>query len=122
MKTKYIVGIIIILAFIIFGALSFKKSLTPYVSFKEARSSTTPVQVMGKVDYSQAKYQPDSLQLFFPLIDPQGERINVVYEGTKPANFEQATSVVIRGKYEGEFFVADLLLVKCPSKYQGSKK
>jgi cytochrome c-type biogenesis protein CcmE len=37
----------------------------------------------------------------------------------KPGNFEQATSVVLKGKTEGDRFVADQMLVKCPSKYQG---
>jgi cytochrome c-type biogenesis protein CcmE len=121
-KTKYIVGIAIIVAFIIFGALSFKKSLTPYVSFKEAKSTTTPVQIIGEVVFPEAKYDPDSLVLSFPLVDPKGERLKVFYKGTKPSNFEQAPSVVVRGKYENGVFVADQLLVKCPSKYQGEKK
>jgi cytochrome c-type biogenesis protein CcmE len=44
----------------------------------------------------------------------------VVYDGAKPANFEQADQVVVIGRYENGLFVADQLLVKCPSKYQGS--
>ncbi|HKY61724.1 MAG TPA: cytochrome c maturation protein CcmE, partial [Gemmatimonadota bacterium] len=50
--------------------------------------------------------------------DDHGETLPVVYHGVKPANFEQATSVVAIGTYKGDQFVADQLLVKCPSKYQ----
>jgi cytochrome c-type biogenesis protein CcmE len=39
-----------------------------------------------------------------------------------PGNFEQATQVVVRGKQSSEGFIADKLLVKCPSKYQGLNK
>jgi cytochrome c-type biogenesis protein CcmE len=39
---------------------------------------------------------------------------------TKPSNFEQAVSIVAIGHYDASrgVFLADDLLVKCPSKYQ----
>jgi len=120
MKTKYLIGIAIIVIFVVFGALSFRETLTPYVSFKEARESGATVQVIGEIVFSQAKYDVDTHQLQFPIIAENQERMMVVYNGTKPANFEQADQVVIIGRYENEIFVADQLLVKCPSKYQGS--
>jgi cytochrome c-type biogenesis protein CcmE len=47
--------------------------------------------------------------------------MRVRYHGLKPANFEEAISIVAIGRYDGseKVFVADKLLVKCPSKYQG---
>ena len=45
--------------------------------------------------------------------------MDVVYYGVVPGNFDQATSVLVRGKPEADGFVAEQLLVKCPSKYQG---
>ncbi|MGH9361973.1 MAG: cytochrome c maturation protein CcmE, partial [Thermoanaerobaculia bacterium] len=41
----------------------------------------------------------------------------------KPANFEDAISIVAIGRYDqaGGEFAADQLLVKCPSKYQGAE-
>jgi cytochrome c-type biogenesis protein CcmE len=44
----------------------------------------------------------------------------VEYSGTKPGNFEQADKVVLIGRYQNGIFSADQLLVKCPSKYQGT--
>jgi cytochrome c-type biogenesis protein CcmE len=120
MKTKYLIGIPIILIFVIFGALSFRKTLTPYVSFEEAKNSGTTVQVIGEVVFSQVKYDIDTHQLRFPVMNENREKMMVVYNGTKPANFEQVSRVVVIGRYENEVFVADQLLVKCPSKYQGS--
>ncbi len=120
MKTKYLIGIPIIVIFVIFGALSFRKTLTPYVSFEEAKESGATVQVIGEVVFPQVKYDIDAHQLQFPIIDENQEKMVVVYSGTKPANFEQADRVVLIGRYEDGIFLADQLLVKCPSKYEGS--
>jgi cytochrome c-type biogenesis protein CcmE len=128
MKTKYLIGIIIIVVFVIFGALSFRKTLTPYVSFAEARKTGNThtggrpptVQVIGEIVFPEVKYDVDAHQLQFPILDENQDKMMVVYSGTKPANFEQANKVVVIGKYENGVFVADQLLVKCPSKYQGS--
>ena len=120
MKPKYIIGILIIVVFIIFGAMSFKKTLTPYVSFEEAKRTGDNVQVIGQVAFSEVKYDLDAHQLRFPILDETGQKMIVTYGGTKPANFEQAEEVVVIGRYENGAFNADQLLVKCPSKYQGS--
>jgi cytochrome c-type biogenesis protein CcmE len=47
----------------------------------------------------------------------------VRYEGLKPANFEEAISIVAIGWYDeaGDELAANKLLVKCPSKYQGAE-
>ena len=119
MKTKYLIGISVIIIFVIFGALSFRKTLTPYVSFEEAQNSGATVQVIGEVVFSEVKYDIDTHQLQFPLMNENKEKMMVVYGGTKPANFEQADRVVVIGRYENGAFNADQLLVKCPSKYQG---
>jgi cytochrome c-type biogenesis protein CcmE len=120
MKPKYAIGIIIIVVFIVFGAFSFKRTLTPYVSFEDARKSKEVVQVIGKIAFSEARYDLDAHQLQFPITDENQNKMMVVYSGTKPANFDQADQVVVIGKYQNGAFAADQLLVKCPSKYQGS--
>ena len=121
MKTKYIIGITVIVVFVIFGAVSFKRTLTPYVSFAEARKSGAVVQVIGETVFPEVKYDINTHQLQFPIIDEKKDKMTGVYSGTKPANFEQARQVVVIGKFENGVFVADQLLVKCPSKYQGKQ-
>ena len=120
MKTRYLIGIPIIVIFVIFGALSFRKTLTPYVSFEEAKESGATVQVIGEVVFSQVNYDTESHRLFFPIVDERGSSMPVEYGGTKPGNFDQADQVVVIGRYQDGVFLADQLLVKCPSKYQGS--
>jgi cytochrome c-type biogenesis protein CcmE len=121
MNLKVLIGIIIILVFVIFGALSFRKSLTPYVSFSEAKRTDATVQIIGKVVQGESLYDTTTYLFHFTLKSAEGEIMNITFDGTKPANFEQATDVVAIGKYREGKFIANQVLVKCPSKYQGSE-
>jgi len=117
MKVKYIIGIIIIIAFGAFAITSFKSSITPYVSIQEAIESGGAVQVKGqRVDAGM--FDVDQNVFKFTLKDEKGNQIEVIYDGAKPGNFEQATEVVCQGEYKEGKFHAKNILVKCPSKYQ----
>jgi len=50
MKAKYIIGIVIIAVFIVWGATAFMETTLQYVSLQEAKTATRTVQVMGKID------------------------------------------------------------------------
>jgi cytochrome c-type biogenesis protein CcmE len=45
----------------------------------------------------------------------------VAFKSAAPANFEMAIEVTAIGKFDGRIFRADNLLVKCPTKYQGTE-
>jgi len=53
--------------------------------------------------------------------DETGTVRKVRYNNPKPANFEEAEKVVVQGKSQNEVFVADNILVKCPSKYNDAQ-
>lgn len=119
----YILGGVLILAFAGFALASFQDALTPYVPFETARASTGVVQVAGGLVQGSSSYDDASHSLLFELLDEaSGDTLPVRYEGLKPANFEDAVSIVAIGSYSAEAgtFEADKLLVKCPSKYQGA--
>jgi len=119
MKPKLILGLLLVVASIAFGVTAFRNSLTPYISFAEARRTGASSQVNGTLaDPASVRYDVDKSELAFTLKDDHGAVMPVVYKGVKPANFEQATSVVAIGTYKDGRFAADQLLVKCPSKYQ----
>jgi len=101
-----------------YGVTSFKKSVTPYISFAEARQSTGLVQVNGVLADKNYVLKKDEQYLEFKLRDSRGEVMPVAYRGVIPGNFDQATSIVALGRYQGDHFEAEQLLVKCPSKYQ----
>jgi cytochrome c-type biogenesis protein CcmE len=102
----------------VIGVTSFKKSVTPYITFAEARQSSGMVQVNGVLADKNYVARQEEQYLEFKLRDDQDHVMNVVYRGVIPGNFDQATSIVAIGRYKGDHFEAEQLLVKCPSKYQ----
>lgn len=115
----YTVGGVLIVAFLAYGATSFKSNLTPYVSFEEAQKAARKVQVAGGLVPDSTTYLEAEQMLEFGIVDDDGDTMTVHYEGVKPGNFEEATQIVAIGTYSGGTFHAEQLLVKCPSKYQG---
>lgn len=123
-KPLYLAGALLLLAFAGFTLSSFTQSMTPYVSYQEARTGNRMVQVAGALAKGTTAYAAEQESLLFTLQDPESrETLRVRYKGLKPANFEEAISIVAIGRYDdqAEELVADKLLVKCPSKYQGAE-
>ena len=127
MKSKkgyYFLGVVLLLAFAGFSASAFKETLTPYVPYETARKGDRVVQVAGALDKGSSSYVAAEESLYFTLQEPETkETLRVRYKGLKPANFEDAISIVAIGRYDqaAQEFEADKLLVKCPSKYQGAE-
>lgn len=123
-KMSYALGVALLVAFAGFSAQSFNEALTPYVSYEQARGAgDRTVQVAGALGAGSSRYDDVAQALHFTIVEEgSGETLPVRYEGLKPANFEEAVSIVAIGRYVdagGGEFHADKLLVKCPSKYQG---
>ncbi|RPH53679.1 cytochrome c maturation protein CcmE [bacterium] len=120
----YALGGVLLLAFAGFSFSSFKETLTPYVSYEQAREGDRMVQVAGALEKGSASYEGEEESLYFTLQDPATqETLRVRYKGLRPANFEEAISIVAIGRFDEstEQFEANKLLVKCPSKYQGAE-
>lgn len=122
MKKAYWAGAALILAFLVLGLTTFSSTMTPYVTFAEAEKSVRVVQVMGGLEQGSSRYDTVSKTLHFNLVDLETKKVlPVAYRDVKPANFEEAVSIVAIGKYQKDGFHAEKLLVKCPSKYQGEE-
>jgi cytochrome c-type biogenesis protein CcmE len=120
----YLAGGALIVAFIFFSVMSFSDTLTPYVTFEQARSMGRTVQVAGGLVKGSSSYQDAEGALYFTLEEPETKAtLRVRYHGLRPANFEDAISIVAIGRYDDDAVEmrADKLLVKCPSKYQGAE-
>lgn len=118
-KPLHIAGIGIVLLAVIFGAFGFQSGFRSYTqSVDEAVASTRSVQLAGFLG-STGEYDAQG-RFTFMLQDEHGKLIKVVSDDPRPANFEQAISIVAIGRYDAgeQAFMADDLLVKCPSKYQ----
>ncbi len=121
MKIKLILGSVVILGAIVFGAMSFMDSKVEYGNFQLAVSSGKKVQVKGEWMKEQVtSFDANAGQFTFYMKDDKGEVMKVVLDGAKPNNFELATSIVAKGKYEKDYFHATEILTKCPSKYEGT--
>ncbi|SFM25517.1 cytochrome c maturation protein CcmE domain-containing protein [Pelosinus propionicus] len=121
MKKRHGIGIGIIALFLVFSAISFKSSLTPYVTFAQAKTMNGSVQVRGILISERVVMTDDKKAIMFKLQDEKGQEALIVYKGTKPDGIEEATSIVAIGKYQNDQFIAEKLLVKCPSKYQSAQ-
>ena len=118
MNFKIILAVALLAVAATVGVSSFKRTMTPYIGFREARTASGLVQVNGKLADKDYVLKPEEQFLRFKLRDEHGEVMPVEYRGVIPGNFDQAVSVVAIGRYQGDHFEAQQLLVKCPSKYQ----
>jgi len=121
MKVKIIIGAVVIVAFIIFGAYSFLQNNVEYTDFDHAKTTSKKVQVKGSwLQDQRAEYEVSTNQFVFYMIDDSKTPMKVIFDGAKPNNFELATSIVVKGRYQDGYFHATEILTKCPSKYEAS--
>ena len=98
--------------------LNFSEQVGGYMTFEEAEESGSDAHVVGKwVDNREIKYDADTNLLTFYMADEAGVIRKVEYANPKPANFEDAEKLVVQGHPTDDVFVAEHILVKCPSKY-----
>ena len=121
MKPKVIIAAVVVVAFIVLGALSFIENNVEYTDVSGAMRSHKKVQLKGQwIREKPSAFDAKSTQFTFFLVDDQGKECKVVLDGAAPNNFEMATSVVAKGRYNSEdgYFHATEVLTKCPSKYE----
>ena len=80
-----------------------------------AYTAKRTVQVMGKIDFDKVNYNAGDTRLEFAVFDPEAKdtvmakRYPVVYYGVVPGNFDQAKSVVLKGKTSRETLVGAIM-------------
>ena len=122
MKRKTIIGLVVMIGFASLLLLSFGDQVGGYMTFAEAEASGDRAHVVGQwAKPETARYDPASNLFTFHLEDEEKQVRLVHYQDPKPASFEDAEMIVIQGKLEGEVFMADHILMKCPSKYNDTR-
>jgi cytochrome c-type biogenesis protein CcmE len=120
MKRMHIILVIVMFVAIAVIIATIHDSST-YADFAKAkRSQGEPFQIIGKLDKSKEIKYDSTLKnqsLSFYLIDDKNKECKVVYYGNKPNDFIKLQEVVVTGKMEGDIFIANEMLLKCPSKY-----
>lgn len=130
MKTSHII-VIGIIAVAIGVIVSTAGNASQYVDFdvafkRASMGKTGKVHVVGTLKKSPdgeivgMLYNPslDPNYFVFTLIDQNNQEKQVVYYSPKPQDFDKSEQVVVIGAVRNNTFVADEILLKCPSKYQ----
>lgn len=127
-RNKFLVGGILIFAAIAFATLStFQSNTVYYLTLREFNAQRTQlvgqtVRINGPLDQSSIQIDQKTLVLKFNLKD--GDVVQpVVYRGVIPDTLNTGESVVAEGRVDSQnVFQASTILVKCPSKYEGTDK
>lgn len=123
MNKKKIFGFVLIIGFSSLLLLNFGSQVGGYMNFEQAESAGASAHVVGMwVEPETFRYNAADNIFSFRMKDDAGNVRTVHYANPKPANFEDAEQVVIEGKPGSEgVFVAENIIVKCPSKYNDQR-
>ncbi|KJS21910.1 MAG: hypothetical protein VR72_08330 [Clostridiaceae bacterium BRH_c20a] len=76
------------------------------------------IQMEGQINYDTVIYEPNKPLITFDITDEKNN-ITVIFKDVKPDNFDSGYPIIVEGRFlEDDRFLADKLLVKCPSKYE----
>ena len=100
-----------------------------YVTFEEAKElamdgDAKKIHVVGKLKKNPEgevigiETSQDKQSFSFMMIDNNMEEQKVYFLNTMPPDFLRSEQVVVVGSFHDGTFVADKILMKCPSKYQ----
>lgn len=119
MRKSAIIGLITI-AICVGFLISLNADTSSYSTFSEAAKDQREFHVMGYWEKAKGMYydaQKDANHFAFYMKDEKGLVNKVVYNGTKPQDFERSEKLVLIGKMKDNTFYASKILMKCPSKY-----
>jgi len=123
-KIKFIVGGVMIALAIVYLIYTGIQSTAAYFftvdelyARGEAIENRT-VRVAGKVDAETIEFDNRDLILAFDVVGENGERMHAVFNGPKPDQMREGADAILEGKYNGQYFETQSLLLKCPSRYE----
>ncbi len=128
MKKSHIL-IIVVIAVAIGIIMTTAGDASTYVTFDEAYSLATSgndnsIHVVGELKKDSSgevvgiNPGADRVSFSFVMLDDNQKEQLVMYKEPMPTDFTKSEKVVVIGKYSGDTFIAEKILLKCPSKYQ----
>jgi len=120
-------GIIAIAIVIIMTSIGDASSYESFTTAKEMKQNgeDNAIHVVGQLkkdstgEVTGLNVREDKVSFTFMLVDNEGVEQEVFYNEPVPADFSRSESVVVIGSYKNDdIFIADKILMKCPSKYQ----
>ena len=131
MKKSHIIGIMAI-AMAMGIILTTAGDASSYVTFEEAKrrgsdGDRSKIHVVGKLKKTESDEvmditpSKDQLSFTFVMLDENEAEQKVFHPNPIPQDFDRSEQVVVVGSYQKDLFIADKILLKCPSKYQGEE-
>ena len=128
MKKSSIIGMVVI-AIALAVIISTSGNASSYVTFDEAKTmavngKSSSIHVVGELKKNSAGQvlgltpSSDRLSVEFTLIDDNMKEQVVFLNQPMPSDLLKSEKVVVIGGYKNERFIADKVLLKCPSKYE----
>ncbi len=123
------IGVIVVAIGIIIATAG---DASTYVDFDQAyqlaeSGKTSSIHVVGSLKKDSngniigLEKSADRLSCSFILVDDKNKEQKVVYNEPVPADFGKSEKIVVIGEYHANQFIANKILLKCPSKYQEQK-
>jgi cytochrome c-type biogenesis protein CcmE len=124
--------IIVIIAVAVTIIITTSNDASTYVTFDQAyqmasNGSKASIHVVGDLKKDEQGHvvgiQPgeDRVSFSFIMVDENKNEQTVFYNQPMPQDFTRSEKVVVIGNYSGDQFIAEKILLKCPSKYQENK-
>jgi cytochrome c-type biogenesis protein CcmE len=128
MKLKYIIALVVV-AVAVTIIMSTAGDASSYVTFEDAHEMAESgdaknIHVVGTLkkdaqgEVVGVEPSEDKLSVSFVMVDENNREQQVFYNEPMPADLLRSEQVVVIGSYRNDYFVADQVLLKCPSKYQ----
>ncbi|HNB80941.1 MAG TPA: cytochrome c maturation protein CcmE [Chitinophagaceae bacterium] len=125
MKKSNLVALIVI-AVALAAIVSMVGDFSSYETFTSAEQKPgKEFQIIGKLDTTVNKMQYDPVadpnHFIFYAKDEAGKTSKVIFNGTKPQDFERSEKLTMTGKMVDGNFQCSKILMKCPSKYKNDQ-
>lgn len=131
MKKSHIL-IIVVIAAAIGIVMTTAGDASTYVTFDQAyqlaaNGSKNSIHVVGELKKDVNGHVvgvvqgSDRVSFSFIMIDEKKKEQLVIYNEPMPQDFTRSEKVVVIGGFHDDTFVAEKILLKCPSKYQEQK-
>lgn len=128
MKKSSIIGLVVI-AIAVAIIISSSNSASSYANFDEAyalaaNGSGESIHVVGELKKNSngqvvgVTPSQDMLSVEFILVDDNQKEQKVYLTQPMPTDLLKSDKVVVIGGYQNDMFIADKVLLKCPSKYE----
>jgi cytochrome c-type biogenesis protein CcmE len=100
--------------------ISASEDVSTYATFKQAEHGDR-VKIVGQLSREKPiVYDPQNTpdEFSFYMKDADGVERKVILNKPKPQDFEMSEQIVVTGELQNDAFMANEILMKCPSKYK----